>query len=101
MFGQVPDARVFLPRKMERLPKTVEYHATMESCSDKFHVDIPNVVRARAGCTSSAHGALSNPHLVLIVAIVLLLLQRRTRIKNYQYRHRHYIVIHQQPLCVV
>jgi hypothetical protein len=22
----------------------VEYHATMESCSDKFHVDIPNVV---------------------------------------------------------
>jgi hypothetical protein len=25
-------------------PKTVEYHATMESCSDKFHVDIPNVV---------------------------------------------------------
>jgi hypothetical protein len=23
---------------------SVEYHATMESCSDKFHVDIPNVV---------------------------------------------------------
>jgi hypothetical protein len=22
---------------------TVEYHATMESCSDKFYVDIPNV----------------------------------------------------------
>jgi hypothetical protein len=22
----------------------VEYHATMESCSDKFHVEIPNVV---------------------------------------------------------
>jgi hypothetical protein len=22
----------------------VEYRATMESCSDKFHVDIPNVV---------------------------------------------------------
>jgi hypothetical protein len=22
----------------------VEYHATMESCSDKFHFDIPNVV---------------------------------------------------------
>jgi hypothetical protein len=22
----------------------VEYHATMESCSAKFHVDIPNVV---------------------------------------------------------
>jgi hypothetical protein len=25
-------------------PGCVEYHATMESCSDKFHVDIPNVV---------------------------------------------------------
>jgi hypothetical protein len=23
---------------------SVEYHATMESCSDKFHVNIPNVV---------------------------------------------------------
>jgi hypothetical protein len=23
---------------------SVEYHATMESCSDMFHVDIPNVV---------------------------------------------------------
>jgi hypothetical protein len=22
---------------------SVEYHATMESCSDKFHFDIPNV----------------------------------------------------------
>jgi hypothetical protein len=48
----------------------------------------------------SAHGALSNPYLVLIVAIVLLLPQR-TRIKNYHYRHRHYIALHQQPLCVV
>jgi hypothetical protein len=36
-----------------------------------------------------------------IGAIALLRLQRRTRIKNYHYRHSHYIVIHQQPLCVV
>jgi hypothetical protein len=30
----------------------VEYHGTMESCSDKFHVDFPNVVRA---CACSAY----------------------------------------------
>jgi hypothetical protein len=26
------------------LALTLEYHATMESYSDKFHIDIPNVV---------------------------------------------------------
>jgi hypothetical protein len=25
------------------LSLSVEYHATVDSCSDKFHVDIPNV----------------------------------------------------------
>jgi hypothetical protein len=44
---------VFLTRILEiqvrtrhfviNLPAGVEYHATMESCSDEFHVDIPNV----------------------------------------------------------
>jgi hypothetical protein len=31
---------------------TAEYHATVESFSDKFQVDIPNVVGARACCTA-------------------------------------------------
>jgi hypothetical protein len=35
-------ARAALFQCCAHLP--VEYHATMESCSDKFHVDIPNVV---------------------------------------------------------
>jgi hypothetical protein len=39
---------------------SVEYHATMESCSDKFQTDIPNVVLARARCgLPCEHGALS------------------------------------------
>jgi hypothetical protein len=36
----------------------------------------------------------------LIVAISLLLQRRRTKINNCRYRHRHFILIHQQPLCV-
>jgi hypothetical protein len=45
-----------------------KYHATMESYSDKFHVDIPNVLLARARCAYCvrmarcllcAHGAVS------------------------------------------
>jgi hypothetical protein len=31
--------------------RAVEYHATMESYSDKRHIDIPNVVCVRACCT--------------------------------------------------
>jgi hypothetical protein len=41
------------------------------------------------------------PYLALIVSIVLLLLPRTKRSKNYHYHHPHYIVIHQQALCVV
>jgi hypothetical protein len=33
----------------------VEYQATMESCPDKFHVDIPNVAGARPCCTYGNH----------------------------------------------
>jgi hypothetical protein len=71
----------------------------MESCSDKFHIDIPNVLCARARCTYRLRMARCLIELFLIVAIVLIPLQRK--IKNYHYRHRHYIVIHQQPLCAV
>jgi hypothetical protein len=38
---------------------TVEYHAIVESCSDKFHVDIPNVVGARGRCTCRVRTARS------------------------------------------
>jgi hypothetical protein len=38
----------------EKKKAEVEYHATMESCSDKFHVDIPNVV-SRPCCTYGKH----------------------------------------------
>jgi hypothetical protein len=74
-----------------------EYHATMGSCSDKFHVDIPNVLVVLTVCAWYA----VYPYLARTVAIVLLLLQRRTSIKNYHCRYRHNIAIHQQPLCVV
>jgi hypothetical protein len=59
----------------------VEYHATMESCSDKFHVEIPNVVRARARCAYRVHMARCLLYLALIVAIALLLLQRRKQLR--------------------
>jgi hypothetical protein len=71
----------------------------MLPCSDKFHVDIlTSCEHVLAVLTVLARCLL---YLALIVAIDLLLLPRRGRMKNYHYRHRHYIVIHQQPLCVV
>jgi hypothetical protein len=36
--------RAILDRGPGSKAKSVEYRATMESCPDKFHVDIPNVV---------------------------------------------------------
>jgi hypothetical protein len=59
----------------------VEYNATMESCSDKFHVDIPNVVSARARCAYRVRMARCLLYLALIVAIVLLLPQRRKELR--------------------
>jgi hypothetical protein len=62
----------------------VEYHAIVESCSDKFHVDIPNVVGARGCCTCRVRTARSRLYFALIVASAFLLLQRGRRIKKYQ-----------------
>jgi hypothetical protein len=49
----------------------MEYHATMESCSDTFQIDIPNVVWARACCAYRARMARCPIRIfVLMVAIV-------------------------------
>jgi hypothetical protein len=77
----------------------VKYQATMESCPDKFHVNIPNVAGARPCCTHGKH--ILRPHVLSSDRSDRLDVLQRTRIKNYHYCHRHYIVIHQQPLCVV
>jgi hypothetical protein len=41
--GDVTVQECPLQTPLIRRPLCVEYQATMESCSDKFHVDIPNV----------------------------------------------------------
>jgi hypothetical protein len=81
----------------------VEYHATMESCSDQFHaifqtsrelVLVVLTVSTFCAChvlSSDRSDRLASP----------LEKNQELRIKNYHYRHRHYIVLHHQPLCVV
>jgi hypothetical protein len=55
-----------------------EYRATVESCSERFHVDMPNVMRARACCTYRDHMMrFSGTYIALIVATVLLFPHRK------------------------
>jgi hypothetical protein len=73
------------------------WNRVLTSSMSIFQTSCEHVLVALAVCAWRAVWS----YLALIVAIVLLLLQERTRRNNYHYRHRHYIVIHQQPFCVV
>jgi hypothetical protein len=62
---------------------SVEYHATLESCSDKFEVNIPSVVRVSACNTyRDFKASFLRQYLALIVAIILFPLQRSHYNKN-------------------